>query len=74
MPLPSRPTLLPLRGLAILTLVASAAFLGACGETFIQFTVDKTEISAGGTDFATLTVKVFVEDDAKADAKVSFTT
>jgi hypothetical protein len=60
--------------LCCLAVLLSTALLGACGETYIQLTADKTEISAGGTDFATLTVKVFVEDEAKGQAKVSFTT
>ncbi len=68
-PKPKAPLLASCLGLLI-----SSALLGACGETYISLTTDKTEISAGGTDYATLTVKVYVEDELKPGAKVSFTT
>lgn len=56
-----------------LALLVSSALLGACGETYITLTADKTEIPAGD-NFTTLTVKVFVEDDPEPNAKVTVTT
>lgn len=56
-----------------LALVATVA-LGACGDTTLSLTADRTEISAGSNEFATLTAKVVRNGDPGANLKVTFTT
>lgn len=50
-------------------------FVVACaGDTKISLSADKTEISAGGTDFATITAKVYVDGDLVKNAVLDFET
>ena len=59
-----------------LPLVLALLGVGACsGPTEIQLSADKTEISAGGIEVATITAKVILMGDpVSAGTKVSFTT
>ena len=58
----------------LLLVLAAAAALAACGDTTLSLTADRTEISAGGIEYATLTAKVVRNGDPGANVPVTFTT